>query len=576
MANINPSAPFVENSLPGFTNFNMSCTRTTSLALGAVTPVYVKEVLPNDRIRIKPILRIRTLPLQSALLGSFSLRVAWFYESDANLYGYLDNDDAVSGSQLNQMKLHTIPVSGSTSGSGSAFGKFVSAVSSGSLANYLYAPVGFRPIYSGSAGVTTHAQFDAGRWFGFWDIYRNFYVNRQISSFPIFKTSNASVSSGQLVDDSSFRDISVSSLDLMFKKLRTYDDGVSLPVFISSFSGSSLTNLQYLAGNSFSQEISSGLPSDLSKAKLNPLSGLPLCNFRADVFTRMMSASSSTGPVSFQSNVGSLVTASRLFAFFNNIDITGGRVSDWMRFRWGVDIKRTPDKPICLSVDTITLSVDDLRTTSDTSSQAAGSQVGYVDVGSRLSKVSFNNKTNFGGNLFCIVTIVPNVVYSQGVEQEVLATKFMDKYNPEFANENFVTLPRPLFAALPTVTTTQSGSPATFTTGFNYDNNFWDSTFGRTTSWWHYQTDVNRAYGDVSAEGPLSTWVLSRNFYDRVSPSSENNLTNTVVNTTYVFPHHFNYAFADASDTAQNFVLQFGIDANFKRLMPSYGQPKIK
>lgn len=575
MANINPSTPVVENSLPGFTNFNMSCTRTTSLALGAVTPVYVKEVLPNDRIRIKPILRIRTLPLQSALLGSFSLRVAWFYESDANLYGYLDNDDSVSGQRLQNMNLHTIPVSGSSVGN-SGYGKFISCVSSGSLANYLYAPVGFRPIYSGPSGLSTQSSFDAGRWFGFWDIYRNFYVNRQISSFPMFRTQNASDASGQLVVDGSFRDIAVSSLDQMFKKLRTYDNGVSLPTFISSFAGSTLTDLEYLAGNSFSQEILEGVPSDKSIAKLAPLSGLPLCNFRADVFSRMMSANSPTGSVTFQSNVGSLVTASRLFAFFNNIDITGGRVSDWMRFRWGVDVKRVQDKPICLSVDTITLSVDDLRTTSDTATQSAGSQVGYVDIGSKLSKVSFNNKTDFGGNLFCIVTIIPNVVYSQGIEQEVLATKFMDKYNPEFANENFVTLSKPLFAALPTVTTNQAGSPPVYTTGFNYDNTFWTTTFGRTTSWWHYQTDVNRAYGDVSAEGPLSTWVLSRNFYDRTDPSSSNILSNKVVNTTYVFPHHFNYAFADASDTAQNFILQFGVDANFKRLMPSYGQPKIK
>lgn len=557
MTNINPSAPLVENYLPGRTNFNLSCCRATSIALGTTVPLYIKEVLPNDRIRIKPILRVRTLPLVSGLLGSFSLRVAWFYESDANMYGYLDNDDTVSASQLQNMNLHTVECS--TLNHKYAFGMFQSRVSSGCLANYLYAPYKFNPYRAtnGSNFVT----FDLGRWIGFWDIYRNFYVNRQVGSFPIFPTDDSDPDNP---NSRVLRDIRVDVLDRALKLFRTYENGVTLRSFYSDFVAKyGVTSLRQLIAASFSRDIESTTFNPETNS-LKPLSGLPLCNLRADVFTRMMSATAPTGTVTFQTNVGSLVTASRLFAFINNVDISGGRVSDWMRFRWGVDVKRAQDKPICLSVDTITLNVDDLRTTSSTDNSPAASQVGYIDLGSKLSKVSFNNKTGFGGNLFCIVTITPNIYYSQGIEQEVLATKYMDKYSPEFANENFVQVPRVCLGALPdsqSQGSTEDFSPFT--------------SIGRTTSWWHYQTDVNRAFGDLSHGAPLGTWLLTQNYYGDYHFDSDAGQGDFYYSP-YCVPYDYQYAFADSSATAQNFIIQFGIDNNANRLMPSYSQPKIK
>lgn len=575
MANINPSAPFVENQLPGRSNHNLSCCRSTSAAMGVPIPIYVKEVLPSDKIRIKPIIRIRTNPLVSGLLSSFTVRVAWFYESDANLYGYLDNDDAVTSQQLQNMKLHTLPFAPAVE-SNIVPGQFVSGVGSGCLANYLYAPKGFQPRFTNAAAsATTNSNaFDLGRWLGYWDIYRNFYVNRQISHFPMFSTALGD----EVIDTQyspSFSTVKVDVLDKLLRFVRMFDDGTPLPTIMTQFINkypSLKDDINKLVFNSFSAIGTTqkpGVPASLDNGFLAPLSGLPLCNLRADVFTRMMSAASSTGTVTFNSNVGSLVTASRLFAFVNNIDITGGRVSDWMRFRWGVDIKRASDRPICLSVDTFTMNVDDLRTTAQSGSQAAATQVGYIDLGDRLSKVSFNNKTGFGGNLYCILHILPNVYYSQGIEQEVMATKFMDKYNPEFANENFVQIPRFCLAALPNKNS--EGKPS-------FMGNSFTQGYGRTTSWWYYQTDVNRSYGDLSALGSKSSWTLNQDYFLRQefveNPVSDK--SQYFDPSTYCYPHRFNYAFAEQSPTSQNFIIQFGIDVNANRLMPSYSQPEIK
>ena len=72
----NPSAPIVENILPDSTNFDLSCARATTMACGTVTPIYVKSVLPGDKWKISPAVRVRTLPLATSLMGTFTFRIA--------------------------------------------------------------------------------------------------------------------------------------------------------------------------------------------------------------------------------------------------------------------------------------------------------------------------------------------------------------------------------------------------------------------------------------------------------------------------------------------------------------------
>ncbi|WGL31003.1 major capsid protein [Dipodfec virus UOA04_Rod_626] len=610
----NPSTPVVENNLPGSTNFNLSTAHATTMGTTTVTPLYVKAVLPADKWRIKPALRVHTLPLATSLMGTFTFRVAWFFEPDSNLYGFLDNNDAVTGAQLQNMVFHKIsfatPTSSTTGGIAISpnykfdYCDIKCRVGYGSLLNYLYAPVGFdsHSIFSASGDnyAPSTFQFLADRWLGFWDIYRNYYVNRQVDSFPYFTNMVNSLGNHptEAANPARIAACPVEALDLLLKEARLSDSDSDLNNLSVSvlgklpLGGSGVSFIAFCRSNFNFLYDTNALPSPPALSgsyQQEPSAGLPLSCLRADVFTRMIRADSTSSKVfarvqSFGSSINgvtveSLISANNMFNFANNIDISGGRVSDWMRFRWGVDIKDTFNRPVCLGVDSVTLSVDDLRTTASTEGQSAASQVGYIDIGKYLQKISFNNKTGVGGNLFCICTIVPNVYYSQGIEPEVTFTKFLDKYNPEFANENFVNIPRWQLCALPDFAVSKDSDGNTTVDRYYDEDNHVSlfSSVGRTTSWWMYQTDVNRSYSQLSQGAPLEGWVLNRNFFkeQRIYNSTPTGVY-AFSNSPYGFPDEFNSCFSDTTPSAQNFIVQFAADINVRRVMPSYNQPKLK
>ena len=202
-----------------------------------------------------------------------------------------------------------------------------------------------------------------------------------------------------------------------------------------------------------------------------------------------------------------------------------------------------------------------------------------------MKKIAFNNKTGFGGNLYAICTIVPNVYYSQGIEKDICDYTFFDKYNPEFANENFVGIPRKCLDIVPNETyksPNSSGSAVSGTSTYKYNSSDLDVSVGRTTSWWNYQTDVNRSFSLLSKGQSMEGWLLNRNLKDKVvtygtveSLDKVTGFQELFAETPYCFPHQFNYCFADTNPTAQNFIVQFAADINVRRVMPSYNQPKI-
>lgn len=576
MAKQNPAALTVENNLLGSTNFNMSCSRSTTMAVMLATPIYAKEILPGDKWRIKPKARIRTaVPFNTALMGSFSLQLAWFFEPDTNLYGFMDNNMQSSAQQFNNASLHYFTV-GTPSDGGSVY-QFTRNNGPGTLANYLYFPAGFRPqFYGDSTAAVSDKRFCAHRLYTYWDIMRNYYVNRQLEDVPVIQDSNAfpdepTSPTGRYVF------VNVRSLDRIFIRLRSFsvdsggfgDDAakISMP---NNTAWSALWSA--FTGSAF------GSDSEDGGERLSSNAGLFCTNFRSDVYTRVMAEGSGfESTITISNNTTSynqIIGASRFQAFINNWDITGGRFSDMMRFRYGVDVGSKTDRPYLLSVETVPLSVQDMRTTANTSGKAAASQVSFIDVGTRLNKISFNSSVS--GTLMCIATIIPNVNYSEGIEREVMASKFMDLYQPEYANVSFENMPRPVFSALP--------DSRTFNHAANLDSS--ETTYepldpssgvARNIAWWHYMTDVNRTYGHLSSGESAETWVINRSFRNYTVNGDVNDEwieNRRFLFTTYGRPNMVNYLFADTSADSQNFIVQLGLDMrNIRRPIPKFKLP---
>lgn len=561
----NPSSLTLENNLLGSTNFNLSTTRDTTMPVMLAVPIYTKEVLPGDKWRIKPRLRVRTaVPFNAALVGSFSVQLAWFFEPDSNLYGFMDNNAQVTAEQLQNAPLHTFHIFSPSDGGNSC--TFTRNNGPGTLANYLYFPAGFRPQFV--TGDGSNNVFCANRLYSYWDIMRSYYVNRQLASVPVIKDHEDDGVAFQ------YDYIKVADMDRLFIDLRSLPSGFGIDAAdIPNSTPSRLTFrklYETFTGSSLGGDTEDG------GRRLMPNSGLFCTNFRSDVYTRVMSEGSgfaakitptTDGSISYNSIIGS----SRLQAFINAVDITGGRFSDMMRFRWGVNVGSKTDRPYLLSVETIPLSVQEMRTTANTTGKAAASQVSFIDVGSRLNKISFN--ASISGTLMCIATIIPNVVYSEGIEPEVAVGKFSDLFQPEFANVSFENVPRSAFSALPNhkMVTDADGNITGTYTRFNPDDGV-----ARNIAWWRYMSDVNRATGNLSSGESAETWVINRSFMNYFRLHLEDGTINEERNflfTTYGTPNMVNYLFADTKDSAQNFIVQLGCDINVRRSIPKFKLP---
>ncbi len=559
------------------------------------TPVYAKEVLPGDKWRIKPIVRVRALPFERSLMGNYSVQLAWFFEPDTNLYGWMDNNMQISAEYLSSAPLHTFQFGGDSPISSSYFGNSLN--NAGTLLNYLYFPIDFNPKKLVSNTDTEDAQsiqVDARRALTYWDIIRNYYVNRQLPTAP-FVTTIPYTSSEPPIGTFSYYSMPLESLDLFFLKLRGAIYGVNLSSdigsVISTMNTSQKSNISALFDSFLNGNYRAGA---FSRDRMTTNQGLFCVNYRSDVYTRVMSndtgfnATISISDVDSEGNettphisMNGVIGASRMQAFINNMDITGGRFSDWMRFRYGVNVGRQTDRPYLLSVETIPLRIQDMRTTSpartvSSSSSSnytpAATQVGYIDFGGKVNKISFNSSCS--GTLMCIASIIPNVHYSQGVEQEVLATKFMDLYQPEFSNISFQDMPRVVFDITPDSSVTlSSGTPGT-TTYFNF---LPLSSQGRNIAWWHYMTDVNRSYSHLAAGGSMDEWILNRSFKRTSITGATNNETIRLDYgfTTYGFPDSSDYVFAEARPDSQNFIFQMSLDCQVRRPIPKFNLPKV-
>lgn len=596
----------VENHVPS-SWFNLSCNRSLTMPVMVEVPVYTKEILAGDKWRIKPVIRVRTMPFAQSLMGSFSVQLAWFFEPDSNLYGYMSNNSQMSAEEYRNTPLHTVCYAPPSVSDDDPYNDACIDVynhwssdgysicqknNSGTLLNYLGIPADYNPFCNVASSVPRY--LNAHRILTYLDIIRNYYVNRQIGTVP-FISGNCSWTPGDTFD---YGFVSLKALDAFFSYLRSLMTGQDLSgdTFVD-FVKSSLVSADELAqfsvmlrailGSSgtaqpyVSTDVKTGqLKGEWSRMPVG--SGLFCANYRSDVYTRVMAKSTgfeATIPVSGSKfSYNNVIGASRLQAFINNFDITGGRWSDMMRFRWGVDVNGQTDKPYLLSVETIQLNVSDMRTTSDSpTGTPAATQVGYIDIGDRAQKISFN--ASCSGTLMCIATIIPNVSYSEDIEQEQFATKFFDRYQPELANVSFVDMPRGVFSVLPKSLECYGYKDDDAGTKDNIKYYSFDieESQGRTVAWWNYMTDVNRSAGNLASGQSMEAWILNRSFNVSSYTNGEDfsSIRKKFAYTSYGLPTDTNYAFVDIASGSQNFIFQIGLDCQVRRAIPKFNLPKV-
>ena len=302
--------------------------------------------------------------------------------------------------------------------------------------------------------------------------------------------------------------------------------------------------------------------------------GLLLTTYEMDLNRALLSSNVGNTKSSVDTSTGSFTIDT--FRFRNAVqkaidkfDLSGGRLSSWLRTLWKVKPDKSLDKAELLHVASSYIGNTDIISTANTldvagtGDSALGSslaqQAGYT-IG-RVDGDTDHYLSDSYGVFICCGSLIPIVSYSQGMDPCDFHLNFQDCFLPDYASFGYQGVPaRELAAQLRCV---NSDSMAQYQAPIPPQL---DSIVGKRVAWQEYRTAVDRATGNFAIGGPLSYWTFAR-FYGGIDFEDTGFFVtgtkglklkvvpNTFTTSTYVWPRLYNYLFAQTDDAAQNFRL---------------------
>ena len=564
--------------------FDLSTVRRTTMHAGCIYPIYSRKCIAGDKFIIDINALLKSTPLQSPLYGSFKLQTAVFFDSDTNYYGWMDNNTKVATQDLLRKNMHHfnfLPKLESNDGTymtGSDVVRFFNGQFNNfrsSLLEYMGVPSGTMFHLDSDPTLSPFASIDAGFLLTYLNIFRNYYMNKQSVDVPYVNALD-----GHSMEDP-FAFITAQNLDDLFMYLRGQSDGVDL--------------------DDTRDPRLSWLPRYLNSLG-RPNGGLLLSTYLPDLYRNLLDDSFNTkvSKVTVDGNsqftIDSLRFANKLQKLVDRFDISGGRISDWLRTVFGVATRKDLDIPELIGVSQSLIDPSQVTAMAQTGEQGSKDSTDLGQFGGNFDNFSRQRKQVFTastpGRVMVCVTLVPMVDYSQGVDPELLETKFADRYFPEMENLGYQKVPQWWYSAQPNIKNAHiypSDLQETMTefqlstAKFDYDSV--DSVVGKQVAWLPLMTDVNKTYGEFGNGGVYESWILKRRYWSTRYISlprkdAEHNdreyfvWTADVRISQYINPLEFQYPFMAQTITDPNWFLQMALDIKAirpkgKRFMPT-------
>lgn len=635
--------PKVDEVKPPHSKRDLSLYKQATFSVGPLYPILTIDTLPDDWMKIRTIAALESLPMLGPVRGRWKLSFDYYFEPWSNLYGYMDNNRKMTTESIIDEYLWTVPVGGTNAISydnpseKSRFGirdlvQYYFVNGKGSLLDFLGVPVG----YFGDVKIPSNGNlmvypkpYNASGFLSYVDIVRNYYVNNQELDIPFVSCMPLDINAEPIEGFEFYNRISLDYLDSYFDNLRYLSrkgisdiessiiDDCSEYNLITDDNGRSTHTIGSILASAQQRVRKQGASvTEVSNLYLanTPNCGLFLRTYRMDLLRGIMNMNvgeykSVVDTSAGNFDVTTLMFANKLQTLINRIDVTGGRFTDWIRTRWGVKPNIEVDRPIYLGshstwLDTIDVVASASGNSGDSdnnnSTSYLGQQVSYgqgqLGAGDQRPIICSMNQY---GTLQCIMSLVPDVVYSQGFELNTIKTKFMDLFDPAFNQLGYQDVRREELSAFPNLLWLDDGKDVDVEYGFLYNVPL-DSVVGKRVAWSEYMASLPRAHGDFAFGESLDWWTNSRVYQSyQENPgnideifeelhSAEPTIFNyggftTAVNalskcglidtSTYIYPHLYNQMFASTDRFALNWIIsvRFDIEANRalgKRLMP--------
>ena len=604
--------------------YDLSLAKPLTFMQGLDIPLFFEKMMPKDKMNFDFSAMIDSLPMVTRQLCDWKLRFMFFKSSLSNYYGWMDNNARLTSEDFKNRRHHTISArSMAFTEAGSRvlnimFGRTptgTSAEYNASLYLQMFAspnqtngddelsyemisqrlgvqplsvldmvgfPVGFAQSdnFDDEDYDTLTGNFSADFILCYLDSVRNYLVNNQYDTVPYFVNVPAVAADWTLAKDGKgflpfeprIFSVSLKAVDEFFKQLRMQDNGVDIIDLVATMY--SVTKTRDLAVELltwlFSLRWGGCFLAQYEKDMLMTL----MQSANAEDISVEVAIDGTTG----RFNINELRLRNREQLKADRFSVSGGRWSRLLRSVWGSDTNKNMDIPVLLGAHSFYVSAQSIMSHSDTESAdgttgASLGQLSSVFDTRDMNGAKFVYESDDYAIAFCVASLVPDVVYTQGLGKGLDEIRFDDEYFPQFDAIGFADVPRYKYNALPLYNS--SGK-----LDANNGKNSYLTVVGKNIAWIDLISNVNRAHGKLANDQYFEPWILSRKFENSTTVTGPGGVISDVpipatAISPYVNPLEYQYVFVAQSSTDQNFVLQVKFDINAVRSKGKYYMPTL-
>lgn len=556
---------------------NLSRDKSTTLHPMTAIPLFYRRMFRGDVFDFGVFESIlRSEPTFAPLLSNWRLQFEWYFDSDANRYGWIDNNTRLSSEEVMDRKHHTMYVGNLLRNVENSEINPDYEVSRGCILDYAGVAPQFTMLEGAESGSfeNFHGILNMDFIFTYLNIIRNYHINNQFTDVP-YITGNVGYSLSYQNEANAYATISRENLDDLFMFLRSCPNGINWDIV-----------------DPLQQDLTIDAPGELieyyrhSLEKVSdylmcitkPHGGLFCMEFEPDLFQNLLSKDQGLLRSTLHEEIvdgqsGYTIEQFRLKnhlqGLYDKIFVSGGSDRDLSRTIWGIESNRDYDIPELLCVHSEIIGTNLITSTTAGVNETAevnnvpGSVAGNVNMRRGASRTQkFTAKTS--GNLMCIVSLVPLVTYNENIERHMLDHYFMDEFTPDMARKGFESVPLSDYCVLPD---TLNGGLIDMGSIIPID-----SVVGKQVAWLREMSDVSRCHGEFSNGGVNYDWLLHRSFCSTGLYGDGSRKVNLSV---YGKPTDFNYPFVMTDLLSPNFNLQVAFKCVAYRPVPRKFMPNL-
>lgn len=421
-------------------------------------------------------------------------------------------------------------------------------------------------------GAIAGSPYSAASLVAYWDMIYNYYANHHFGYVPVRVCYDRSL---QLTDIRySYYYILISQLSDWLVAVKTgRAAGITADFRLFDASGNHLSEFD-LVPSRFALSAASTVggfapfiwavpdPSSAtpSEREIADSVGLSLCTFSPDINTAWISDTEysnwlsrakinvQNGSVAYED----IISASSFYKEAAKFAFGDGTFEDFFAAVNGV--RAQPAATCCQYLGGFSRRLDfqSIRQSAATDSGALADIGGYA-AGAMTGHIC-NFYTREPGYIIIVHTLVPDLVYSRGIESYLLKTETDDFYSPNFANIGYQ----------PRLLAEVDASSKVVSLDLN-------RSIGFQPAWTEYTTAVSRAFGSMNYAGNKSGWTFQAPAYNPegagVRPAGSHNV--------YCHPQDFQNIFVLDSPLSHNFYCQYGLSVKARLIIPKRNMPKL-